>query len=958
VSAVEQPRHEGHEFLDQLYTGIEDGWVTTFSADRATGTNTTDWAPVGDLAGLVARAGARRNSCVWFGVATRRRRLEGKLRGGKAECALLPAMWVDLDVAGPNHADNEHLPPTLEEAVGMMQRFPLPPTVVVDTGGGLQAWWFLDEPTEADTALLERWGATWAQIGADTGYHVDNVFEAARIMRLPGTTNNKTDQAQPVRIVEADYGRRWGFDDIDQHLVEPPKPPETDLGRQVPYIGPERPGDAFNAVRTGNEILAAHGFELHHADRDGTQHWTRPGKDRRQGSSATVYPDGHTTIYSDTAAATWPAIETRRPYDPFGLYTVLAHGGDFRASSDELERQGYGQKARGGDDLRWMIGAAGRGPAATEPASAVEPDGWPTPTVLPVEPAPPSFPVGSLPVWAQAHAHAVAEQVQVPVDLVGMLMIGGLSAALTGRANVELSPNWQEPINLYLVTAMRSGAGKSPADKLTLAWLRRWQKGRIEAAIPLRKQAKLALEIAEKKLTDAKRAAAGSQDMAEANKALLAVEEAEEAVPVLPRLLIDDITPEQVVILLRAHGERLAIMSTEADLFDMVMKARGGSRTNVNVYLKAWSGDELTRDRKGGDEGAEWTPLENPLLTISVTVQPSVLAKLHQDAELVSRGFAARFMFSMPPDLIGRRDMAKRFNSDRLATSADYDAACTALADRWARYQYPATIRTTPHAGRMLLAFLEEVEPKLVAGGTYESLAEWASKLHGSIARYAAILHLAEGRDGQDLISVDTMARALELGRYWLAHARTVLHLNRDPTIERADTILKWIAATGKPTVSLRDVNRGVRRAALQLDRAEDYITPITTLCEMGWLRPLEAGDWTRNVGVRRAASPEFALWPKAVGSAALGGLCPECPVSLVEEEDSLSLPISPQDTPPYPPPRTQDTADISTERDGPPDDHAPQAPPDPSPSDVDEPPDAAPLLSLFATDDEDDADA
>ena len=54
----------------------------------------------------------------------------------------------------------------------------------------------------------------------------------------------------------------------------------------------------------------------------------------------------------------------------------------------------------------------------------------------------------------------------VPVDLTAMLVIGSLAAAVTGRATVQVSPNWAEPVNLYLVTAMRSGSGKRAAEKL------------------------------------------------------------------------------------------------------------------------------------------------------------------------------------------------------------------------------------------------------------------------------------------------------------------------------------------------------------------------------------------------------------------------------------------------------------------------------------------------------------
>jgi len=169
---------------------------------------------------------------------------------------------------------------------------------------------------------------------------------------------------------------RYDPSDLDDHLIDPPPPPEPPAADRVPYIGPERPGDAFNAVRTGGELLQTIGCLMATRDRNGDEHWTRPGKDPRHGSSATVYADdGHTTIYSDTLTAQYPTLELRRPYDPFGLFTHLFHAGDWRASSDTLEQQGYGTKARARDDLSWLgLGSQGDQTATTAPTPPPETD--------------------------------------------------------------------------------------------------------------------------------------------------------------------------------------------------------------------------------------------------------------------------------------------------------------------------------------------------------------------------------------------------------------------------------------------------------------------------------------------------------------------------------------------------------------------------------------------------------
>src|SRR5690606_40732808 len=65
-------------------------------------------------------------------------------------------------------------------AHALVSEFPLPPSAVVDSGGGLQAWWLFAEPLAADDdaqALLDRWGATWLQLADRSGWHLDRSEE-------------------------------------------------------------------------------------------------------------------------------------------------------------------------------------------------------------------------------------------------------------------------------------------------------------------------------------------------------------------------------------------------------------------------------------------------------------------------------------------------------------------------------------------------------------------------------------------------------------------------------------------------------------------------------------------------------------------------------------------------------------------------------------------------------------
>jgi hypothetical protein len=341
-------------WLHHFYAGVDDGWLTLFAVDRTTGDKVTRWAKVTDIDALADHAlELAETSCVWFGVATRTANLGGR-RGGGADCAQITALWVDIDVESSVHAAGG-LPPTIDAAHEILDDFPLPPSAVVHSGHGLQAWWMLTEPLDASdaTSVLADWGTTWAELGRRRGWHIDNVFDVARVMRLPGTYNRKADPV-PVDVIEVDWARTYGTDDIAQHTLDAPEPdPAIIQRRNVPYIGPERPGDAYNATADPRQILERAGFHRDKTDHEGNTHYRaphRPGKNETTG--ATVYADGHTTIWSETFARQH-GMEVRRPYDPFGLTTHIEHDGDWVAATSALRASGYGSPA-GSADLSWI----------------------------------------------------------------------------------------------------------------------------------------------------------------------------------------------------------------------------------------------------------------------------------------------------------------------------------------------------------------------------------------------------------------------------------------------------------------------------------------------------------------------------------------------------------------------------------------------------------------------------
>ena len=122
------------------------------------------------------------------------------------------------------------------------------------------------------------------------------------------------------------------------------------------------PGDDFNARGDVHPLLLAAGWQFAGNNPDGNELWTRPGKDPRNGISAT-YKDGSFYVFSSNAAPFEPNVM----YSPFAVYATLNHNGDYTAAASALLAQGYGKvkSATDGVTLNLKSGGTGNGEQGT-----------------------------------------------------------------------------------------------------------------------------------------------------------------------------------------------------------------------------------------------------------------------------------------------------------------------------------------------------------------------------------------------------------------------------------------------------------------------------------------------------------------------------------------------------------------------------------------------------------------
>lgn len=128
-------------------------------------------------------------------------------------------------------------------------------------------------------------------------------------------------------------------------LDETPSEPEFTTTRPpAPRTLPldaTRPGDDFCLRTDWVDILQPHGWQIHHTT-TAEIFWTRPGKDRKDGWSATT---GFAGTGLDDRLYVWSSsteFDIEKPYTKFGAYTLLEHRGDFAAAARELGARGFG----------------------------------------------------------------------------------------------------------------------------------------------------------------------------------------------------------------------------------------------------------------------------------------------------------------------------------------------------------------------------------------------------------------------------------------------------------------------------------------------------------------------------------------------------------------------------------------------------------------------------------------
>ena len=277
------------------------------------------------------------------------------------------------------------------------------------------------------------------------------------------------------------------------------------------------------------------------------------------------------------------------------------------------------------------------------------------PELIPLdEPDLPALDPSSLPSWAGEFATALAASTETPPELALAMVLAACSTACARRLRVCVGPDHFEPTNLWLLCALPPGNRKSAVQAAAVAPILDWEREQAEAAAPEVTRITSEVETMRARAREFRNKAAKAEDeidaMAFAEQAR-GIEASIPEVPRVPQLWTSDATPEHLGTLMASNNERMAWLSSEGGIFDMLGGRYSNGVPNLDLVLKAHSGDADRVDR--GSRPPIF--LRHPLLTVGLSPQPDVLRGLAKRPGFRGRGLLARFTYLMPRSNLGYR---------------------------------------------------------------------------------------------------------------------------------------------------------------------------------------------------------------------------------------------------------------------------------------------------------------
>lgn len=412
-------------------------------------------------------------------------------------------------------------------------------------------------------------------------------------------------------------------------------------------------------------------------------------------------------------------------------------------------------------------------------------------------------------------ARAVSIETETPFELSAGFILSVLGTACQGKFIVKIKPGYQEPVNIWVITALDPANRKSSVLIKITNPLNQWETLKHSELDFFIKDAasKLKNQEARIKSLRAQYGKAKQEDLKAIEDEILDIEKNLVQVPVYPKLWAQDVTPEHLGTLLNNHGEVMSIISAEGGIFDIIGGRYSNGVANLDLFLQGHSGDPVRVDRGS----REPVFLNSPALTLGLSPQPEVLRGLVDKPGFRGKGLLARFLYFLPKSNLGYRGL----DSDPVPKNIkiNYQNLISQLLDIEPGEdehgnRQPFILNLSKRAYLEWSDFYMVVEKDLREGGRFEHITDWAGKLPGAAARIAGLLHCAKNPDQPwaKEIDIKTMENALEIAAIFSEHTLIAFDLmGADRSLEQARKIWRWVEHGRYETFTKRDCFNALR---------------------------------------------------------------------------------------------------------------------------------------------------
>lgn len=815
-SEAEVARHIT-QFLELLYGSADRGHLVLWTKQN----KKSLWYPASALE-EIGREAARLAQTwdIYFGVGLQDKEaaqdVQGKRSGSKphlsrtrgyAETVVcIPGLWVDIDIRSKAHAEL-NLPPTKEDAVKLVNEFPLAPTVLVDSGHGLHAYWLFREPLAIDSKeerdeaqdLVRRFQGTLQAIAARRGWKIDNTSDLARVLRLPGTVNRKR---EPVRVwmIECHEERRYNPSDFEPYLMD-------DAAHVDPFESPS-PRAPVRCLPAIGPIVTGCAWMRH--CRDDAAHLPEPEW------YAMLSILGRCEN-GDALAHEWSA-----PYPGYSfeettrkLKHALEAAGP-RSCRDIRRRFGevYCQGCAFWNKVTSPLALGLRAKVVDKRQTAL----------LSSHNGVMQFPLEVLPAQLRRFVEEGSRAMPCPPDFIALPLLVALGTAVGTSRVLELKSNWTERACIFGAVVGDPGTKKSPALSLVSRFVWKRQELLRREYEREKREYEVKLKEYEHKLDQFKRGLrngkASPQDRPE-----------KPPEPVLKQVVVSDTTIEALADVLMNNPRGVVCINDELASWVLSMNQyKSGKGDDRQHWLKIWPGTTTIINRKNLKEPII---IENPFVSVIGCVPPDILEDL-QDRRGREDGFIDRILFVYP---------------DRIRDEwTDCEVSPTTLREVEDVFDRLWDVRDAAKDGSLepvRLCFTPAAKERWIPwyDGHCQELSDevpeylrnpWA-KLSGYCARLALIIQMARwacGEASDNEVDDVSVAAAIALVEYFKSHARRVYaSLRGSSKDKRVDGALAWLRRRGGQA-SPRDVQRD---GVAGVKNAKEALALLKELADQGY---------------------------------------------------------------------------------------------------------------------------